>query len=161
MKNSIFLLLSVWAFTSFADTIRLSEPVYVDQHFETFGKRIDSALPEVSLASLIQEPERHVSQQFRVSTAVTKVCQKKGCFFIAQSNNDIIRVAFKDYGFFVPTDIAGKSVELAGTLIAKQRSDESAAHFNQDLGSKGETLSSGLVYEILADGVKVPLSVSE
>lgn len=157
MKKQLMLLTFFMSLMCTAETLRLSEPVYVDESSETFGKRIDTAIPQTTLAQLMSDPSQHQDEPFRVNAQVAKVCQKKGCFFIAQAEEHVVRIAFKDYGFFVPTDIAGKTVEISGILVAKHRSKEAAEHFNQDLASSDTVLNSGAVYEIVADGIKVPI----
>ncbi len=88
---------------------------------------------------------------------VTKVWQKKSCLFIAQQDKHILRVSFRDYGFFIPTDSNGKTVTLAGELVQKRLSSEQVAHFKADLKSDTAMLTPGVVYEIVADSVKIPL----
>lgn len=142
-----------------ADTIRLSEPVEVTETSETFGQPINNELPKVDLSMLTDSPEKYLNQPFLLTTRVAKVCQKKGCFFIAQKGPDILRVAFKDYGFFIPTDSKHKAVTLNGTLTKKMLTKEQAAHFNQDLKATSEgDINSGVVYEIVASAVRLPKS---
>lgn len=145
-----------------ADVKRLSEPVQVDVTSETFGEGVNSWPQEVTLEELLAEPEEFLQQRFSLETPVSKVCKIKGCFFIAQQGPNLIRVAFKDYGFFVPTDIDGKKIKLIGELIRKEVSTKQAEHFNKDLTGKDDgnkaLLKSGQVYEVLASTVRVPLS---
>ena len=139
-------------------TIRLSEPVVKDANSETFGAPLDSSIEKVSLKALVSEPEEHVGKPIQVETKIAKVCQKKGCFFIAQYEDKVLRVSFKDYGFFIPTDAGGKTVLLAGELIKKEMSPEQAEHFKQDLQTESDAIKPGVVYEIVANSVKVPIS---
>lgn len=139
-----------------AETIRLSEPVAQDANSETFGKVIDSSLTQVSMAEVATQSAALVGKPFIVETKIAKVCQKKGCFFIAQYQDQVIRVSFRDYGFFIPTDAGGKTVVLAGELVEKEMSAEQAEHFNQDLKSEAGAIKTGVVYEIIADSVKIP-----
>ncbi len=139
------------------NTIRLSEPVAKTEQSETFGSALDTRLPQVSLAALKAQPQDYLDTPFQVTTRVAKVCQKKGCFFIAQQDDVTIRVSFKDYGFFIPTDSGGKAVTLAGTLIKKTMSAEQAAHFRADLNDSNPALVTGVVYEIVAQSVRIPL----
>jgi hypothetical protein len=67
-----------------------------------------------------------------------------------------MRVAFRDYGFFVPTDSAGETVTLAGELIKKEMTAEQVAHFNQDMQGGSDAVKEGVVYEILAGSVMIP-----
>jgi transcriptional regulator of heat shock response len=136
--------------------LRLSEPVATSDNSETFGSVINTALPKVSMSDLVTNSAEYVGKGFQVETKVAKVCQKKGCFFIAQQGNNVMRVAFKDYSFFVPTDSTGKTVTLAGELIQKEMTAEQVAHFNQDMQGGSAAIKEGLVYEILANSVVIP-----
>ncbi len=140
----------------YGEVIRLSEPVSQDAHSETFGAQMPAAGRALTLAEILREPDLYVDQTVKVSVRVDKVCQKKGCFFIAQDEDALVRVAFKDYGFFVPTDIAGRRVTLAGQLVRRDMSPEQAQHYGSDLGADGQTIEAGLVYEIIASTVRVP-----
>ena len=159
MQLFAFILALLW-FTSSAalasEIIRLSGPVAKDDITETFGAVLDENLPRVNLISLMKEPSKKIGQKFLISTKVAKVCQKKGCFFIAQQNETIVRVSFKDYSFFIPTDSTNKDVLLAGELVIKNMSIEQAEHFNSDLGLSNK-LKPGEVYEIVAEGIQIPI----
>lgn len=143
-------------FSSYAEPLRLSEPVTQDAQSETFGVKLDNSLPKLSMSSLVTDSPSHLDKPFQVETRIAKVCQKKGCFFIAQQDQHILRVSFSDYGFFIPTDSSDKTVTLAGVLVQKKISPQQAAHFEADLKSKTSVLKPGLVYEIVADSVKIP-----
>ena len=136
--------------------LRLSEPVRKDAQSETFGAELDRTLQKVTLSDLVADSETYVGKPFQLDTKVAKVCQKKGCFFIAQQGDDVMRVAFRDYGFFVPTDSAGKTVTLAGELIKKEMTTEQVEHFNKDMQGRSDAVKEGVVYEILADSVRIP-----
>ncbi|MEM8547510.1 MAG: DUF4920 domain-containing protein [Pseudomonadota bacterium] len=146
------------SFPAFADTLRLSEPVVSTATTETFGAVLDERLPRLALADLIADAPKYVDQPVLVETRVGKVCQKKGCFFLATQGELALRVSFRDYGFFVPTDTSGKTVTLAGQLIQRELSPEQAEHYNSDLRDGTTTLAPGVVYEIVADAVRIPKS---
>ena len=143
-------------FSVYAETLRLSEPVTEDAQSETFGVKLDHSLPKLSMQDLVTDSPSHLAKPFQVETRIAKVCQKKGCFFIAQQDQHVLRVSFRDYGFFIPTDSSGKTVTLAGVLVQKEISPQQAAHFEADLKTKTNVLKPGLVYEIVADSVKIP-----
>jgi len=145
---------SVYGEGNDATVVRLSEPVSQTLTTETFGQPIDWRLPRFALSQLVGLPKEHMGTSFLVEPRIAQVCQKRGCFFIAQDGNYSVRVAFRDYGFFRPTDSAGKTVTLSGELIERQMSEAQAAHYAADLG--GTDVASGKVYEILADAVQVP-----
>lgn len=142
--------------TSYAETVRLSEPVATTKTSETFGSIIDEALQKVDLGTLSKQPSEHIEKPFVLETKIAKVCQKKGCFFIAQDGDTIMRVSFKDYSFFIPSDTAGRTVTLAGELVKKEMSEEQAAHYRADLQVDSNVVKAGEVYEIVASGIRIP-----
>ena len=150
------LIILVFTATANANTVRLSEPVASDLLTETFGSLIDDTQPSRTLSEVLDEAERIEGQNLLIETRIGKVCQKKGCFFLATEGTLSVRVSFKDYGFFVPTNSSGKEVLLSGQLVQRDLSQEEAAHFNSDIQDGGATLSAGPVYEIVADAVRVP-----
>ncbi|MCW8093252.1 DUF4920 domain-containing protein [Alteromonas sp. ASW11-130] len=140
----------------FAEAVRLSEPVAANTQAETFGEPLDTSVNKVTLAQLSQTPVAFTKSTFLLSVPIAKVCQKKGCFFIASDGQYQMRVAFDNYSFFIPTDSSGKTVTLNGKLVAVERSEEQAAHFNKDTGGKAQTLHAGTTYEINASSVQIP-----
>ena len=138
--------------------IRLSEPVEQTADFETFGASLDESVPMVALADLVKDGGDYVGQPVRVETRVAEVCQKKGCFFIAREGSSVVRISFKDYGFFVPTDIGGKRVTLVGEVVEREVTPDEAAHYAKDLGTAAPPVGAGMVYEIVATSVRVPRS---
>lgn len=69
-----------------------------------------------------------------IKATVTEVCPKKGCWMkVKGTNNDEqLRVTFKDYGFFVPTELIGKEVALQGRYIKHTESVEEQKHLLKD-----------------------------
>lgn len=137
--------------------IRLSEPVASTDAYEDFG----TALPEIgethSLSNAIAAMDETSNGPVLIQTEVQQVCQKKGCFFIARDGENVARVRFQDYGFFIPTDSAGKTVTLAGTINRVELSPEQAAHFAEDLGdTPSDNTMAEFEYQIMATAVRVP-----
>jgi hypothetical protein len=69
-----------------------------------------------------------------VKTTVVEVCPKKGCWMKVRGANESeqMRVTFKDYGFFVPTELVGKEVALQGSYVKHVESVEEQKHLLQD-----------------------------
>ncbi len=134
--------------------IRLSEPVEVTDAYETFGAPLPAA-DAMSLAAVIEDADRYADADVQITVKVKQVCQKKGCFFVAQDGPHIARVSFKDYGFFVPTDISGRTVTLHGVLKRNEITEAQAKHFSEDAGRPG-AFKAGPQYEIVAVSVRVP-----
>ncbi len=135
--------------------VRLSEPVESTEAYETFGSPLDETRTTVSLSALAEDSESYIGEPVLITARVSEVCQKKGCFFVAQEGQAVIRVSFVDYSFFVPTDISGRRVTMAGELVRREITAEQADHLNSDLGGEG-TVEAGVVYEIVATSVRVP-----
>lgn len=138
--------------------IRLSEPVEQTADAETFGAVLNESVPTVALQDIADDGGRHTGQSVRVTARVAEVCKKKGCFFIAQEGSSVVRISFKDYGFFVPTDISGKTVTFVGEVVAREVTVDEAEHYAEDLGAADTPLAPGKVYEIVATSVRVPRS---
>jgi len=151
----VALLISCVAGPAHADGLRLSEPAQHDEVSETFGAPIDEWPPLTPLAEVLDKPDSFMGGSLAIETKVSKVCQKKGCFFIAQQGRKTIRVAFKDYEFFVPTDIAGRKVTLVGEIKKHDVTNAQAKHLSKDLDEQGR-IKSGVQYQIIASSVRVP-----
>lgn len=136
--------------------IRLSEPVEQTADSESFGAPLNESIPMVALDELASDGGKYVGRSVRVAARVAEVCQKKGCFFIAQEGSSVVRISFKDYGFFVPTDISGKRVTFTGEVVARELTVEEATHYAEDLAAAEPPVTPGKVYEIIADSVRVP-----
>jgi len=157
----VFFFLPAWA----AETapIRLSEPVESTADYEVFGAPVaapDGGAGEaLSLGEVIANADRHNGDQVFVKASVAKVCQKKGCFFIARDGNNVARVTFVDYSFFVPTDSGGKTVTIVGTFSKNVLSEQKARHFAEDAGADPAKISGPQAeYGIVATSVIIPKS---
>lgn len=51
-----------------------------------------------------------------------------------------LRLTFKDYGFFVPKDVAGKTVRAQGLLFKEIQSAKTVKHFLKDEGASKERI---------------------
>jgi len=139
--------------------IRLSEPLEVTDSYEVYCAKFEPAGEPVALAEIIANDDAYADKEVVVKTRVAKVCQKKGCFFIAQDGDKSARVSFKDYGFFVPTDTGGKTVTLVGTFSKKVITEAQAKHFAEDAGEDPSKVTGDRTeYAIVATSVVVPRS---
>jgi len=117
------------AFAAEAEVIRLSEPVASTETHEVFGAMLPDHGKPLSLVEVVEENDKYQDQEVLLATRIAKVCQKKGCFFVATEGAVTARVSFKDYEFFIPTDSGGKDVVLLGTFSRKSVSKEEAEHY--------------------------------
>ena len=137
---------------------RLSEPVEVTATHESFGGTLPENGTPLGFGELMNNSEKYLDQEVLVETRIAKVCQQKGCFFVAQEGAATARVSFKDYGFFIPTDSGGKDVILLGTFSRKNVSKEEAEHYAADLGETAISAPERFEYSIVASAVKIPKS---
>jgi len=163
MKQLVTLALGLCAmFPVFAEetaggVIRLSDPVEVTDTYEVFGSPVGQVGEPVRLSEVIAREEEFLDRQVSVSARVAKVCQKKGCFFVAQDGDAVARVTFVDYSFFVPTDSGGKDVTIVGTFGKTMLSEEKARHYARDDGGDvAAIVGPRSEYSIVATSVVVP-----
>jgi hypothetical protein len=145
-------------FAAEGEVKRLSEPVAVTATHEVFGAKLPENGTPLSLGDLIKDNDKYQDQESLLATRIAKVCQKKGCFFVATQGSSTARVSFKDYGFFIPTDSGGKDVVLLGTFSRKSVTKEQAEHYAADLGETAESAPERFEYSIVASAVKIPRS---
>lgn len=91
-----------------------------------------------------------------VEGKIGSVCQVKGCWMGFNSEAGDVRVTFKDYGFFVPLSVVGKTVQAEGTLEKVTLSLEDSKHLVKDGGGDPDTVTEPLVeYQMVASGVVI------
>lgn len=160
MKSSVSLVmlcaLICSGMVSAGEVVRLSEPVLVTDTHEVFGSPLPESGEMLKIGELIENSASYQGRDVLVSTRIAKVCQKKGCFFVAQHGAETVRVTFKDYGFFIPSDSGGKTVTLAGTFARKRLSPEQAAHIAEDMGEAPPGNPPAFEYAIVATAVSIP-----
>ena len=156
--STMFVGIAPVLFAAQSDVTRLSEPVEVTATHEFFGGTLPEGGEPISLSDLMNNSQDYLDHEVLVETRIAKVCQKKGCFFVAQQGPSTVRVSFKDYGFFIPTDSGGKEVVLLGTFSRKSVSQEEAEHYAADLGETKTPAPEAFEYSIVATAVKIPRS---
>ena len=66
---------------------------------------------------------------------VLEVCQMKGCWMrVELAQEQTVMVRFKDYGFFVPKDIAGSEVWMEGKAFISEVPEGERRHLARDAG---------------------------
>lgn len=108
------------------------------QEIITRGDTIGQS-PIVELAQAIGEVDRYGDQTVILEGSVKKVCKFKGCWMelVSEGADRGIRVTFKDYAFFVPTDSTGSTARLEGVFEQNIFSKADADH----LIAEGVTLT--------------------
>jgi len=107
---------------------------------QTFGEAIttDGA---VSMSEMVGKLQGVDSLQVKIKGKVESVCQVKGCWVnIHDDQAGDMFVKFKDYGFFLPKDIAGREVVMEGYAFRETTSVEDLKHYAEDEGKSKEEI---------------------
>lgn len=123
------------------------------------GKKITEkgAIPATELAAKMGTKDKMTA---KVEGTVLDVCPKKGCWMkVKTAEGQTMRVMFKDYAFFVPKDITGKTVVIEGVAESTVTPVDDLRHYAKDAGKSKEEIEKITEPEkaitFMADGVIV------
>jgi hypothetical protein len=124
-----------------------------------FGQLIN----DVAAVSADQFMDMMVGQdslEVKIVATAQEVCQAKGCWMkVDIAEGQSMRIKFKDYGFFVPKDMAGKEIVFSGKAFKATTSVEDLRHYAKDGGESAEAIAAITTPEtsisFLADGVLI------
>ncbi|WP_460674981.1 DUF4920 domain-containing protein [Larkinella ripae] len=146
--------LATWALA-----LGLSYGALAQDNVSYHGKKIttDNAVSTTELAAKLGDQK---AIETKVEGTVESVCQVKGCWIrVKTADNQTMLVRFRDYGFFVPKDIAGKNVVFEGTAETKTTSVAELRHYAEDAGKSKEEIAKITepvkAITFMADGVVV------
>jgi hypothetical protein len=110
---------------------------------QQFGEAISAkgAIPYEELLTKLDDVD---SLQTKVVGEVSAVCQMKGCWMnltTGDATQPEMMVQFKDYGFFMPKDIAGRKVVLDGYAYREVTGVEELRHYAEDAGKSKEEIN--------------------
>jgi hypothetical protein len=97
----------------------------------------ESFQPEniLAVADLGEKLKGNESLELVIEGTVQSCCQKKGCWMrVDKGNGEAMMVTFKDYGFFVPFESAGKTAIMKGVAYYDTISVEMLKHYAEDAG---------------------------
>ncbi|VAW11111.1 FIG00552520: hypothetical protein [hydrothermal vent metagenome] len=155
----VFLMISFACMGQEESIETISEPMPTSG-YTSFGEQINANeamnVQEMSAAYLKMAIADTVQTKF--NAIVTDVCQSKGCWMKLQlESGEETMVRFKDYGFFVPKNIAGKEVVVNGVAFVEEMSVEDQKHYAKDAGKSEEEIAkiteTKKAYGFEADGV--------
>ncbi|QJW90958.1 DUF4920 domain-containing protein [Spirosoma taeanense] len=149
MKNILFI----------ACLLGLSFSALAQDNISYHGKKITptGAIPATQLAAKMGSKDQMPA---KVEGTVESVCKVKGCWMkLKTGDGQTMRVTFKDYGFFVPKDIVGKTVVVQGNAETSVTPVDELRHYAQDAGKSKEEIEKITEPEkaltFVADGVIV------
>ena len=165
MKNYILLL--VISFSIFAcknenksNTVEETVAETKGVSYKTFGKEIiaDDAVAAKSMAEHYKTMQVGDSIDAKMVVKVNEVCQAKGCWMkVDLEDGNEAMVKFKDYGFFMPKNIAGDQVILNGKAYVNEVPVDELRHYAEDAGKTEEEIAAitepKRTFSFEADGV--------
>lgn len=107
------------------------------QEMTSFGDKIEANGSLTNLEMLQKYKTMAVADTIasKFTGVVKEVCQSKGCWMKVELDDGAeAMVRFKDYGFFMPKDIAGKEVIINGLAFVEEMSVDDQRHYAADAG---------------------------
>jgi hypothetical protein len=93
----------------------------------------------VSILEMVSKVESEGTFTGKISGDIKEVCTKKGCWFAMElPNGQSMRVTFKDYGFFIPTNSQGFPIVMEGVATLSETDVETLRHYAEDQGKSKE-----------------------
>jgi len=127
---------------------------------QTYGAKIDTkgAIDIAELPAMLDKQEKVTT---KITAKVLDVCPKKGCWMNLYVNDSTTAfVKMKDYGFFVPMDMIGKTVVLEGEAYVKMTSVNELRHYAEDAKKPQSEIDAITAPQksirFTATGIKVP-----
>ena len=150
MKNSHFVLLALAFAVTTACQKQTSETVVEEVTIEqldsetvpgNYGADIELS-GIVSPAEMVLAVQKDGDFEGKITGDIKEVCTKKGCWLTMDlPNGESMRVTFKDYEFFVPTNSQGYPVILEGIAVLTETDVETQRHYAEDGGMSKEDIA--------------------
>ncbi len=151
MKKIIFAILIITAITACNNKaekntteIEITEDtVAKEMAYQEFGGKITdaNALTKEEMYKTYKNLKQGDTVQVKFISKVNSVCQNKGCWMTLDMGEEEAMIKFKDYGFFMPMDIAGDEVIVNGKAFVDEMSVEDQRHFAEDAGKSKEEIA--------------------
>ena len=166
-RNILFTVLMAIAVSSCKNDSEKSQDsakneVAMPDNYMSVGKKIqnDDALTAERMAVHYGNMSVGDTINSKMKGTVDEVCQAKGCWMkMDLTNGEQVMVKFKDYGFFMPKDIAGKEVVINGVAYVDEMPVEEQKHYAEDAGESPEKIEKitepKKTYAFIADGVLI------
>lgn len=134
-------------------------PVKSEVKGEKFGAEMttEAAVAASEIKQLLAGKD---SVQTKLEAKITQCCQMKGCWMTVDiGNGEAMHVSFKDYGFFVPKDAAGKKTIMEGVARRRVVEADELQHRAKDEGKSEEEIAAITSpveeYEFVANGLVI------
>ena len=119
---------------------------------------LDEAIERLELIKSLKK--KNEIDRVTIKGKVTAVCPKKGCWVTLENTQNVeVFVKMKDYAFFLPQNIAGKTILLDAKVTKQETSVKELRHYAEDAGKSKEEIAKitkpKVEIRVLANGIKV------
>lgn len=168
MKQIFFLLLLVFTFFSCKNepenliTENSDQLEEIEISYKSFGGEVseNEFITKTKLSEIYKSISLGDTIDLKIMADVKEVCKKKGCWMLIDLDEEEAMIRFKDYGFFMPDDIEGKTVIAEGKAFIEEMSVDAQRHYAEDGGASAEEVLAitdpKITYTFMAHGVLVP-----
>ena len=110
--------------------------------YASFGEKItdEEVLTTDEIIEQYKTPKSGDTAFVKFTSKVNEVCQSKGCWMKLDLGEDEAMVRFKDYGFFMPMNIANREVIVNGKAYVSEMSVDEQRHYAEDAGKTLEEI---------------------
>ena len=139
----------------------VEETVKEEIAYASFGEKItdENVLSQPEIIETYKNLKVGDTAFVKFATKVNEVCQTKGCWMRLDLGDNEAMVRFKDYGFFMPKNIADMEVIVNGKAYISEMSVEEQRHYAEDAGKNEDEIAAITEVETTlsfeADGVLV------
>lgn len=159
LKTTIFLRKSIF-FNTFLVFFMLMGLQTLFAQVSEHGASFKTSAKANSTSDVFQTLQVSENLETQIKGTITEVCQAKGCWMkVRLEDEQEVFVKFKNYGFFVPTDAAGKEVVMNGQAFVEEMSVSDQKHYAEDKGATQEEIqkikSPKRTLRFEADGVRI------
>lgn len=120
------------------------QPEQVTENVEVIITKHGEEITEegaLTAAEFLAQLQGKDSLETKMMAPISEVCAKKGCWMTLDLGNDLqMRVTFKDYGFFMPKDAAGRMAFIQGVGRIDTTSVEELKHYLKDAEASQEEI---------------------
>ncbi|WP_297337434.1 DUF4920 domain-containing protein [Algoriphagus sp.] len=100
-----------------------------------YGDEMEGKILITHLPRFVEDVENKGFSEGVIQGEIKEVCASKGCWLTMDlPNGESMRVTFKNYGFFVPTNSQGFPVLLKGVGTLVETDVETLRHYAEDEG---------------------------
>jgi hypothetical protein len=112
-------------------------------NYQSFGDKIndEGVLSKAEIQEKFKNLKAEDTLAVKFKSEVNEVCQSKGCWMRLGVGEDEVMVKFKDYGFFMPKNIAGEEVIVEGVAFVEEVSVDEQRHYAEDAGKSPDEIA--------------------